>query len=73
MAERPPGRQVGWRAVLVVSGVVVAVVLGAAILTSALPFEVQRLIFHTPLLIVILIAVTALVLWRAAMRRSPDS
>ncbi len=73
MAERTPARQIGWREVLLVAGLAVAAVLGAAILTSALPVEVQRMIFHTPLLIAVLIGVTALVLWRAATRRSPDS
>ena len=50
----------------------VAVVLGAAILTSVLPVDVQRIVFHTPLLIVVLIVGTAGLLWRIAMRRPPD-
>ena len=73
MAERIPDRSVGWRGVLIVAAMAVAVVLGAAILTSVLPTEVQRLIFHTPLLVGVLVAVTTIVLWRAARRRSPDS
>ncbi|NJD27861.1 MAG: hypothetical protein FIA92_06140 [Chloroflexi bacterium] len=72
MAERRPGRQVGWREVLIVAAAAVGVVLGAAILTSVLPLDLQRVIFHTPLLIGILIAVTALVLWRVASRHSPE-
>jgi len=47
-------------------------VLGAAILTSVLPTDAQRVIFHTPLLIVVLIGGTALVLWRIAARRPPE-
>jgi FtsH-binding integral membrane protein len=59
--------------VLVVAGVAVGVVLGAAILTSALPTDAQRVIFHTPLLIAVLVVGTALVLWRLATRRPPES
>jgi len=65
-------RNAGWREVLVVAAVAVGVVLGAAILTSVLPADAQRFIFHTPLLIVVLIAGTALVLWRIASRRPPE-
>jgi uncharacterized membrane protein len=65
-------RAVGWRQVLVVAGVAVGVVLGAAILTSALPTDAQRVIFHTPVLIAVLIVGTALVLWRLATRRPPE-
>ena len=46
--------------------------LGAAILTSALPTDAQRLIFHTPLAIVVLVAGTSFVLWRIAVRRPPE-
>jgi len=63
---------VGWREVLVVAAAAVAGVLGAAILTSVLPTEAQRVIFHTPLLIGVLIGGTALVLWRIASRRPPE-
>ncbi|HEX7951300.1 MAG TPA: hypothetical protein VF494_13195 [Candidatus Limnocylindrales bacterium] len=69
MAER----SIGGREVLLVAGVAVAVVLGAAVLTSALPTDAQRLIFHTPLLIVVLVAGTAGLLWRIATRRPPDA
>jgi len=63
---------VGWREVLTVAAIAVGVVLGAAILTSALPIDAQRVIFHTPLAIVILAAGTAYVLWRIATRRPPE-
>jgi hypothetical protein len=59
-------RQPGWREVLLVAGAVVAIVLGAAILTSVLPTDLQGLVFHSPLLIVILIVGTAWLLWRIA-------
>ena len=65
-------RTVGWREVLIVATVAVAAVLGAAILTSVLPTDAQRVIFHTPLLIGVLIGGTALVLWRIAARRPPE-
>jgi hypothetical protein len=66
-------RSVGWREVLIVGAVAVGVVLGAAILTSVLPTDAQRVIFHTPLLIAVLILGTALVLWRIAARRPPET
>jgi FtsH-binding integral membrane protein len=65
-------RAVGWREVLLVAAVAVGVVLGAAILTSALPTDAQRVIFHTPLAIVVLVAGTGYVLWRIAARRPPE-
>jgi len=61
-------RAVGWREVLTVAAVAVGVVLGAAILTSALPTDAQRVIFHTPLAILILVIGTGFVLWRIARR-----
>ena len=65
-------RAVGWHEVLIVAAVAVGVVLGAAILTSALPTDAQRVIFHTPLAIVILVVGTGFVLWRIATRRPPE-
>jgi hypothetical protein len=65
-------RTVGWREVLIVAAIAVGVVLGAAILTSALPTDAQRTIFHTPLLIVVLALGTGYVLWRIAARRPPE-
>jgi FtsH-binding integral membrane protein len=63
---------VGGRQVLLVGSIAVAVVLGAAILTSVLPTDAQRVIFHTPLLIAVLIVGTGVVLWRIASRRPPE-
>jgi FtsH-binding integral membrane protein len=65
-------RVVGWREVLLVAAIAVGVVLGAAILTSALPTDAQRVIFHTPLAILVLLAGTGYVLWRIAARRPPE-
>lgn len=73
MAEpRRVGGQPGWREVLAVAGVVVAVVLGAAVLTSVLPTGAQEFVFHTPLAIVVLVVGTAWLLWRIS-RRPPGS
>jgi FtsH-binding integral membrane protein len=66
------GRPAGWREVLIVATVAVGVVLGAAILTSVLPTDAQRVIFHTPVLIGVLVIGTGLVLWRIAARRPPE-
>ena len=73
MAEpRRVGTQPGWREVLLLAGATVAVVLGAAILTSILPTGAQDVVFHTPLAIVVLIVGTAWLLWRIS-RRPPGS
>ena len=75
MTEPRPDSQPTWRSsirdVLVVAALVVAVVLGAAMLTSVLPDGVQRIVFHTPLTIVVLAAGTTWLLWRIAARRPP--
>jgi FtsH-binding integral membrane protein len=67
MTDRVPGadggRHAGLREVLVLAGAAVAVILGAAVLTALLPAELQSVVFRTPLLIVVLIAGTALALW----------
>jgi uncharacterized membrane protein len=65
-------RAVGGREVAIVAIVAVAVVLGAVMLTSVLPIDLQRVVFHTPLLILVLIVGTAAMLWRIATRRPPD-
>jgi hypothetical protein len=68
-ADRPPehaapGRQPGIREVILVAAAVVLIVLVAAGATALLPREGQDLVFHTPLLIMVLLAGTAIVLWR---------
>ncbi len=63
--------QPGIRRVALVAAAAAAVVLGAAVLTDFLPDEVQRLVFHTPVTIIVLIGGTAYVLWRVATRRPP--
>jgi FtsH-binding integral membrane protein len=66
-------RSVGLRDVLVLAAACVAVVLGAAVLTSFLPADAQGVVFRTPLLIVVLIAGTAVALWRIARPRREAS
>ena len=65
-------RAVGWREVLLVAAIAVGVVFGAQIVTSLLPTDAQRAIFHTPVLIGVLILGTGFVLWRLAGRRPPE-
>jgi len=66
-----PARQPGLREVLLVAAAVVLTVFIAAAATALLPREGQALVFDTPLLIVVLIAGTAIVLWR--ILRSPGT
>ncbi len=62
--DRGSTRQPGVREVLLVAAAVVLLVLAAAGLTAVLPRDAQTLVFHTPLLITVLIGGTAFVLWR---------
>lgn len=67
MVESRP--QPGLAEVLLVAAAVVAVVLGAAVLTSFLPDAVQAAIFQGPVLIIVLIVGTAWLLWRIGRPR----
>ena len=67
VAGQAPARQTGWREVLTVAAVVVAVVLVVAQLTSGISRDVR-----TPATILILIAGTAWVLWRITRRPPAD-
>jgi heme A synthase len=64
--------QAGWREVLTVAGIAVAVVLGLAVLTSILPIGLQEVVFHTPLAILVLVVGTGWLLWRIS-RQPPGS
>jgi FtsH-binding integral membrane protein len=64
-------RQPGLREVLLVAAAVVLVVMLAAGATALLPSDGQGVVFHTPLLIVVLIVGTGLVLWRILRRPGP--
>ncbi|HYO41622.1 MAG TPA: hypothetical protein VES19_00355 [Candidatus Limnocylindrales bacterium] len=61
-------RQPGLREVLLVGAAVVLVVMAAAGLTALLPEGGQDAVFHTPLLILVLIGGTGIVLWRILRR-----
>jgi peptidoglycan/LPS O-acetylase OafA/YrhL len=61
----------GLREVLLVAVVVVAAVLGAALLTGLLPAGAQDVIFRTPLLIAVLVGGTIAVLWQISRPRPP--
>ena len=65
MAER----SIGLRDVLILAGACVVVVMGAAVVTGFLPPDAQSVVFKTPLLIVVLIAGTAVALWRISRPR----
>ncbi len=67
MADRQPGV----REVLFVAAAVVLIVLAGAAITALLPRDGQEVVFHTPLLIVVLLGGTAFVLWR--ILRSPGT
>ena len=68
MAEARPDHAAGWREVLIVAVVVVAVVLGAAFVTGALPAAGQDVVFRTPLAIVVILVGTVGLLVRLARR-----
>ena len=53
--QAPGARTPGWREAITVGAILVAVVLGLAVLTSALPVGLQDVVFRTPLAIVVLV------------------
>lgn len=71
-----PEAQPTWRRslgdVLAVAIVVVAVVLGAAVLTDFLPEPLRRLILDTPLAIAVLLVGTVWILWRITRKPPGD-
>ena len=64
-------RQPGLREVLLLAAAVVTTVLVAAGVTALLPREGQRVVFDTPLLILVLIGGTGVVLWRILRSSGP--
>jgi hypothetical protein len=64
-------RQVGWREVLLVAAVAVAVVLGIDVITTKVP-GLQDLVTRTPLCIGLLLVGTGGLLWWLAARRPPE-
>jgi hypothetical protein len=59
--------------VLTVAAIVVGVVLGLAVLTSALPTALQDVVFRTPLAIVVLVVGTVGLLAWLVRRPHPES
>jgi len=68
MAE---ARQPGIREVLLLAAAVVVTVLVAVGITAVLPRDGQEVVFHTPLLIIVLLGGTAFVLWRILRHPGP--
>jgi hypothetical protein len=64
-----PGRQVRAVEVVLVAAACVAVVAAAVLLTILLPDDVEEVVYRTPIAIGVLIAVTAIVLWRIARQQ----
>jgi hypothetical protein len=62
----------GWLRALVVGGLTVDVVLAAAVVSFLLPASLGDVVFRSPLLILVLIAGTALVLWTITRPRPLD-
>jgi hypothetical protein len=65
-------RRVGWREVLIVGAAAVAAVLAIDVVTTVVP-GLRDVVFHTPLLIGVLIVATAALLWRIAVTRPPEA
>jgi uncharacterized membrane protein len=68
-----PRPQPGWAQVALVAAGVVAVVLGAALVTGVLPEPLRDAIYDGPVLIGVLIVGTGWLLWRIAHGRPVDS
>jgi hypothetical protein len=70
----PLDHPVPWRLAIAraiaAAAAVAAGVLGLAVLTSLLPTEAQRVLFHAPVVVVALVVATAWLLWRVS-RRAP--
>ena len=65
--------QPGLREVVLVAAAVVAVVLGAAVVTSLLPTSIQDAILYGPVLIIVLIVGTGWLLWRISRGHPTDT
>jgi hypothetical protein len=65
-------RAIGLREVLAVAAVAVAAVLGASFLTGALPTNLQKAFFDSPVVALVVVGGTAWILWRIAHRQPPE-
>ena len=64
-------RQVGWREVLILAAVAVGIVLAVDVVTTLVP-GLQAVVTRTPVIVIVLIAGTAWLLWRLSTRRPPE-
>ena len=64
-------RSVGWREVLIVAAVAVVAVLAIQVVATLVP-PIGDFVRATPVIVVVMVAVTVLVLWRIAARRPPE-
>ena len=64
-------RNVGWREVLIVAAVAVVAVLAIQVVATLVP-PIGDFVRATPVIVVVMVAVTVLVLWRIAARRPPE-
>jgi hypothetical protein len=70
VSDAPPDDtrpQLGWRQAILVLGIVFDVVLVGASITLIVP-PLRDVVLHTPVTIAVLVAGTAVVLWRLASR-----
>ena len=65
-------RAVGWREVLIVAAIAVAAVLAAQVIATLVP-PIGDVVRATPVVVILLVVVTAYVLWRIAARRPPQA
>ena len=64
-------RSAGWREVLIVAAVAVVAVLAIQVVATLVP-PIGDFVRATPVIVVVMVAVTVLVLWRIAARRPPE-
>ena len=64
-------RSVGWREVLILAAVAVVAVLAVQVVATLVP-PIGDFMRATPVIVVVMVAVTVLVLWRIAARRPPE-
>ena len=64
-------RSIGWREVLIVAAIAVAGVLATQVIATLVP-PIGDVVRATPVIVIVLVAVTTLVLWRIAARRPPE-
>ena len=64
-------RSAGWREVLTVAAVAVVAVLAVQVVAMLVP-PFGDFVRATPVIVIVMVAVTVIVLWRIAARRPPE-